>query len=97
MNWRPISEAKKDGSIIWAAMRADLSVIEKREDLKRWEGVQIPLRHPGVFNDFDIGWSVAAPVGHGGFPDEWIAGWVPLPEPPPFPVVVLNNLQDKSP
>lgn len=30
---------------------------------------------------FDIGWSFAAPVGHGGFPDEWIVGWMPLPPP----------------
>lgn len=47
----------------------------------RWRGLEVPLRHPGVAEDgFDVGWNIAAPVGHGGFPDEWIAGWIPLNE-----------------
>lgn len=83
--WRPISEAKKDGTIIWAKLRDDIYPVLKpsRDDLLRWNGVQIPLRHPGVAEDgFDIGWGVAAPVGVGGFPDEWVEGFRPLPSPP---------------
>jgi hypothetical protein len=81
--WRPISAAKKNGETIWAAFRSDLDVISGREDLKRWNGKQVPLRHQGLADDgFDIGWSLDAPVGYGGFPDDWIAGWLPLPANP---------------
>jgi hypothetical protein len=81
--WRPISEALKGGPAIWARLHADLSVRTGRPELKIWDGVQVPLRHPGTYTDEggrvrDHGWNVAAPVGHGGFPDDWIAGWVPL-------------------
>lgn len=42
----------------------------------------MPLRHLGIYKaegqTWDHGWSVAAPVGHAGIPDDWIAGWVPL-------------------
>lgn len=82
--WRPIREAKKDGTIIWAKLRDDIYPVLKpsRDDLVRWNGVQIPLRHYGLAEDgFDIGWGIAAPVGCGGFPDEWIAGFIPLPTP----------------
>jgi hypothetical protein len=84
--WRPIAEAKKDGSIIWAILHDDIypTILPRRDDLQRWNGVQVPLRHNGLAEDgFDIGWNVAAPVGSGGFPDEWIAGWRMLPSPPP--------------
>ena len=78
--WRPIEEAKKGGETIWICL---VERIPDRPDLKRWFGAQFPARHPGITeNGFDIGWSVALPVGHGGFPDEWIAGWRPLPPGP---------------
>lgn len=83
--WQPIESAKKDGSTIWAILRDDIfpALEPKREDLARWNGLQAPLRHNGIADDgFDIGWGIALPVGHGGFPDEWIAGWKPLPAPP---------------
>lgn len=87
--WRPISEAKKDGSPILAKLRnniyppvTDESSLRARADY-RWNGLTIVLRHPGLANDgFDMGWNVAAPVGRGGFPDDWIEGWQPLPAPP---------------
>lgn len=79
---RPISEAKKDGSIIWAKMRDDLSASLGREDLAPWDGKWAPLRHPGVYEhggrSWDHGWNIALPVGHGGFPDNWLDGWVDL-------------------
>jgi hypothetical protein len=81
--WRPISEAAKGGAAIWALLHDDISERKGRPDLTAWDGVQVPLRHPGTYTDeegrvWDHGWNVAAPVGHGGFPDDWIAGWVPL-------------------
>ncbi|WP_188576792.1 hypothetical protein [Azorhizobium oxalatiphilum] len=85
MQWRPISEAKKDGTTIWAKLRDDIypGLLPTRDDLERWNGIQMPMRHNGLAADgFDIGWGVAAPVGCGGFPDEWIEGWMPLPSPP---------------
>lgn len=83
--WQPIETAPKDGTIIWAVLRGDIypAVEPGRDDLERWNGVQVPMRHRGLADDgFDVGWSIAAPVGHGGFPDEWISGWMPLPAPP---------------
>lgn len=84
-SWQDISTAPRDGTAIWAILRDDLfpGMHPLRDDLARWNGLQVPLRHPGVAVDgFDIGWNIAAPVGHGGFPDEWIAGWQHLPAPP---------------
>lgn len=85
LGWLPIHMAKKDGTTIWACFRPDIfpALTPLRSDLEHWNGVQLPLRHNGLAKDgFDIGWQVAAPVGHGGFPDEWIAGWLPMPAPP---------------
>lgn len=79
MKLRPMTDAKKDGSTIWGGLRSDLSEWKGRADLQGWDGVQVPVRHPGLLDDdFDMGWNIAAPVGHGGFPDDWFAGWVPL-------------------
>lgn len=76
--WRDISSAPKDGTRIWAVMRMDLD-----PRIEAWRGVQIPLRHEGrTSSGYDLGWSVAAPLGFGGIPDRWIAGWMPLPPPP---------------
>ena len=83
--WRGIESAPRDGTPIWALFRSDIYPVLKpgRDDLKRWNGVQACLRHQGVAPDgFDIGWNMAAPVGSGGFPDEWIVGWMPLPPAP---------------
>jgi hypothetical protein len=87
--WQPISTAPKDGTTIWGIFHAEIypRIRPSRTDLEVWNGKQVPLRHPGIFEDpndkpFDVGWSIAAPVGAGGFPDEWIAGWQPLPAPP---------------
>ena len=84
--WLPIESAPRNGTSIWALLRDDIypSLHPARDDLTRWNGLQIPLRHPGLAKDgFDIGWNIAAPVGYGGFPDEWIAGWISLIPIPP--------------
>jgi hypothetical protein len=80
--WQPIETAPKDGTRILVALKNPIPRIG-RDDLRLWDGLQFVARHPGLAADgFDVGWNVAAPVGHGGFPDDWMAGWMPLPEPP---------------
>lgn len=75
---RPISEAKKDGSRILVVLKNPIP--SDSEYLRRWDGLPFVAQHPGLAEDgFDIGWSFAAPVGQGGFPDDWIDGWIPLP------------------
>lgn len=82
LEWRPINMAPKNLTSILIILKNPIPCPD-RDDLRRWDGLQIVARHPGLAEDgFDIGWNVAAPVGHGGFPDDWIAGWMPLPEPP---------------
>lgn len=80
---RDISEAKKNGTPILAKFRDDIypGLRPGREDLEPWNGVWAVIRHRGLAADgFDVGWAIAAPVGNGGFPDEWIEGWEPLPD-----------------
>lgn len=73
---RPIETAEKNGSPILAKIRDKLD----RKDMERWQGLYVVIRHPGLTEDgFDVGWNMAAPVGQGGFPDEWFDGWMPLP------------------
>ncbi len=87
-DWLPIESAPKDRTTIWAVFRKDIyPVLEPgRPDLARWNGLQVPIHHPGIYQldgrDWDHGWNFSAPVGQGCFPDHWIAGWLPLPEPP---------------
>jgi hypothetical protein len=82
--WKPIESAPKDRTPVLVCLRSDITTIRPgRDDLERWHGIVAVMRHPGIAQDgFDMGWNFAAPVGHGGFPDEWVAGWQPLPEPP---------------
>ena len=84
--WRPIKEATKDRTVIWAYLRIPAETLAERKDLARFDGIQIPLQHPGVYEKdgrvWDHGWVIAAPVGQGGFPDEWIAGWRCMPAGP---------------
>lgn len=77
------TKAPWDGKPIWALIHSDLSIRFQLERLAAWNGRQIPLRHEGKTpSDYDLGWSVAAPLGYGGIPDSWVAGWMPLPPPP---------------
>lgn len=79
--WQDISTAPKDGSRVLLLLKNLLPV--ERDDLDRWHGIPFVGRHPGICEDgLDIGWNFAAPVGHGGFPDDWFEGWQPIPTPP---------------
>ena len=81
----------KGGPVIWAVFHGDLNKRMGRKDLERWNGIQLPLLHSGIEPDgFDAGWMVAAPVGHDGFPDSWIAGWIEMPETPTYSVNEVN-------
>ena len=75
---RPMSEAPKDSTPVLALTRDDLSTV--RADLDRWASKWIVIHHPGLSDDgWDGGWSVNAPVGNGGLPDDWFVGWQHLP------------------
>lgn len=79
--WKDIGEARKDRTAYLLLLKNPIP--NQRADLRIWDGLQFVGRHTGLAEDgFDIGWQFAAPVGCGGFPDEWIAGYQTLPPPP---------------
>lgn len=83
MEWRLIETAPKDRTAVLLLFKSDIPHEGRRQDLDAWDGIQFVGRHPGLADDgHDIGWSFAAPVGFGGFPDDWFLGWQPLPTPP---------------
>lgn len=83
--WRDMTTAPKDRTSVLLKVK-DRIPREGRPDLDCWQGLQFVGSHPGVCEDgFDIGWGFAAPVGHGGFPDDWFDGWKPLPASPSAP------------
>lgn len=79
--WMPMSDAPRGRTDILAKTRPD--IYPEDHIRSSWNNLSVVIRHEGIINDdFDIGWSVAAPVGYGGMPDEWFVGWRPLPKPP---------------
>jgi hypothetical protein len=71
--WLPIEQAPRDGTRVLVILRDPLP--DDRPDLARWAGVPFVARNRGDSSD----WCFAAPVGCGGWPDEWLVGWRPLP------------------
>lgn len=72
--WMPIDSAPKNGVCVLLKLKDPIPE-PNRLDLCRWSGIIFVARHSGFEG---AGWQFAAPVGHGGFPDRWISGWLPL-------------------
>lgn len=80
--WRDMADAPRRRPVL-LKMRADLQAFTGRADLERWEGRYVVCSWQGQVS----GWGIAAPVGVGGFPDEWFVGWREVePEAPPPPL-----------
>ena len=82
--WRPIETAPDDGTSVLLLLKGKDALDEFFvRDAESWAGLQFVGRRPYPRrHDFDMGWNFAAPVGQGGIPDAWLAGWQPLPPPP---------------
>lgn len=72
--WMPIERAPKNGVCVLLKLKDPIPE-PAHLDLYRWSGIIFVARHTGFE---EAGWQFAAPVGQGGFPDRWIAGWLPL-------------------
>lgn len=68
---KPIGTAPRNGTPVLVRIRKDLDL----ERMKRFRGLYAVMRN----RDDHWGWSFAAPVGMGGFPDDWLDGWWDLP------------------
>ncbi len=66
----PIESAPRDGTPVLARFERNLP-----EACSEFSEITAVLRDRGDGSS----WCFAAPVGHGGFPDEFLAGWFPLP------------------
>jgi len=76
--WQPMATALKNGTRYLLKLKNPVPE-PGRDDLRPFDGLEFVGRHTGLAEDgFDIGWSFAAPVGMGGFPDHWFVGWRPL-------------------
>lgn len=80
LGWRPIITAPKGKDNPPILVRLKDPIVAPGRDVQHWSGRVFVAAHLGVEEDgFDIGWHFAAPVGMGGFPDDWIEGWLPIP------------------
>lgn len=77
--WRPIESAPRDGTRIWAVFANPL----QGRVMERLSGLQCTIWHEGLTpSGYDLGWGFVG-GGIGGIDDSQIAGWMPLPAPPP--------------
>lgn len=76
---RPMKDAPKDGTPVLVKIKDDLSSYGVTPG--SFGGTHAFCGLSAVMcNHGDIhAWRFAAPVGRGGFPDEWLDGWWPLP------------------
>ena len=89
--WRPMSEAPKDRTDILAKTRPD--VFPESNHRSGWNSRNVVIRHGGIVNDdCDMGWSVSAPVGYGGIPDDWFLGWHPISNPLAMPQTASETI-----
>ncbi|MCP1244193.1 hypothetical protein [Acetobacter lambici] len=96
-----MSEAPKNRSPILAKTRSD--IFPESNNRSGWNGRYVVIRHEGILDDdFDMGWSVDAPVGYGGMPDEWFLGWQPIsgstegnPKPTPETITIPQVRNDR--
>lgn len=68
--WLPMTAAPRDGTPVLL-----LGAVAAQGRCDWMPGLQFVGRHVSD----SMAWCFAAPVGMGGIPDEWLAGWMPLP------------------
>lgn len=69
--------APLDGTPVLLKFKDDMSQFDKEDNFhtKELSGLYFVGRNRG---DLML-WGFAAPVGYGGFPSDWLDGWMPLP------------------
>jgi hypothetical protein len=81
--WQDIATAPKDGTPVLVKIKDDLSpwgiVKGGFGNTHSFQGLYAVMR---CLDDI-MGWGFAAPVGRGGFSDEWLDGWQPITPPEP--------------
>lgn len=84
--WNPMDSAPKNENIndsfkkrsaVIVKFRDDIypNLKPERKDLEVWNGLVAVMYYAGQYSE----WCFAAPVGMGGFSDEYFEGWLPIP------------------
>lgn len=79
LDLNPMSSAPRDRTPILVKFKDNLQSI--RDDLEPWNNVWCVMYWPHCDDEFKPGWSIAAPVGYGGFSDNYLLGWRSLENP----------------
>lgn len=69
--WQPMETAPRAGTPVLLLMKGAEELPERSDGLA---DIQFVGKNRGDLSE----WGFAAPVGYGGFPDEWLVGWKPL-------------------
>lgn len=70
--WQSMETAPRDGTRILVLTQGEDVIPERSRGLAN---IVFVARNDGDASE----WRFAAPVGIGGIPDEWLAGWMPAP------------------